>query len=152
MGMTIVRIVFFLWRGRDMAAISKNAMVIVIAFVLAFSFCAWKGKVILAGESSAELEKKAAAGDAEAMYRLGDTYRWGFGVEKNAEKASEWYTKAAEKGNAGAMDRLGGMYAEGQGVEKNAEKAVEWYTKAAEKGNGFAKEALEKLKKAESAE
>ena len=59
-------------------------------------------------------------------------------MEKNAEKAVEWYTRAAEKGCALAMCNLGMCYDDGYGVEKSAEKAVEWYTRAAELGEAAA--------------
>jgi hypothetical protein len=59
-------------------------------------------------------------------------------VEKNSEKAVEWYTRAADLGHATAMYNMGVCYEYGTGVEKSAEKAVEWYTRAAEKGDAQA--------------
>jgi hypothetical protein len=50
-----------------------------------------------------ELEATAQAGNAEAQYKLGNCYLNGeHGLEKDFEKAVEWYTKAAEQGHAEA--------------------------------------------------
>ncbi|WP_198022325.1 tetratricopeptide repeat protein [Candidatus Odyssella acanthamoebae] len=52
------------------------------------------------------LQKAAEQGHAGAQSNLGGMYYKGEGVEKNAEKAVEWYQKAAEKGNALAQNFL----------------------------------------------
>ena len=39
-------------------------------------------------------EKAAEQGDADAQYNLALCYKNGTGVEKDAEKAVEWYQKA----------------------------------------------------------
>lgn len=46
----------------------------------------------------AELEKKANAGDAEAMYLLGKAYASGDGVDMDQEAALHWLKKAADGG------------------------------------------------------
>ncbi len=62
-------------------------------------------------------------------------YYNGLGVERDYEKAIEWYSKAAEQGYSTAQNNLGNMYYNGLGVERDYEKAIEWYSKAAEQGN-----------------
>lgn len=80
------------------------------------------------------LEKKAAAGDAEAQIALGLAYDQGKGVEQDRRKAAEWYGKAAAQGSAEAQFNLGTMYDYGVGVKKDPAKAVELFAKAAEQG------------------
>ena len=40
------------------------------------------------------------------MYILGINYNYGFGVEKNKNKAIYWYKKAAEQGHEGVLEKL----------------------------------------------
>lgn len=95
---------------------------------------------------SAELVRKAEAGDAEAQYNLGQCYENGqVGIKDNKE-AVKWYTKSAEQGNAKAQCNLGGWYYNGTGVAKDEKEAVKWYTKAAEQNYEDAKKALERMK------
>ena len=61
-------------------------------------------------------------------------YYNGTGVEKDEQKAVEWYKKAAEQGYASAQFNLAVCYENGTGVEKDEQEAVEWYKKAAEQG------------------
>ena len=95
------------------------------------------------GEVNFELAAKwyqraADAGDAAAMFRLGDCYFHGQGVEADSAQAMEWYQKAADAGNAEGMTRLGDCYFHGQGVEVDYEQAVEWYQTAADAGDAAA--------------
>lgn len=48
-----------------------------------------------AQQTRESLEKAAAAGNAGAMYMLGEMYYSGQGVPQNYQKAREWYEKAA---------------------------------------------------------
>ena len=71
------------------------------------------------------------------MYNVAGCYRDGEGVEKDGEKAIEWFKKAYEKNGEAAGDaanRIGLIYNGGYGVEKDDVKKVEWYRKSAEKG------------------
>lgn len=88
-----------------------------------------------------ELQKQALDGDADAMYRMGDIYQYGFpqiGIPIYYQQAAEWYEKAANKGYMYAQTSLGILYYFGQGVPKNYTKAAEWYKKAAEQGDATA--------------
>ena len=89
-------------------------------------------------------EQKAAAeqGNAVAQCNLGICYANGMGVEKDEEKAVDWFFKAAEQGNANAQYNLGVCYHNGQGVEKDYARAVKSYRKAAEQGNADAQSNL----------
>ncbi len=72
----------------------------------------------------------AAQGNAEALFNLGQLYRQGLGVEKDAEKAEVYYTRAAGRGHAAAQSNLGTMlYFRKQNPDRRA--ALEWWRKAA---------------------
>lgn len=80
----------------------------------------------------AELKKKAASGNAEAMCDVGSSYRNGVIVPKNLDLAAEWTQKAASNGSERAM---GACYEFGYGVEKDMTEAERWYRKSAERGS-----------------
>ena len=84
---------------------------------------------------SAELVKKAEAGDASAQCSLGSCFWWGKGVTQDYKEAVKWYTKSAEQGNATAQGSLGVCYYMGYGVTKDYNEAVKWVAKAADQGN-----------------
>jgi TPR repeat protein len=79
--------------------------------------------------------KHAMQRDAKAQRDIGVMYCNGHGVERDYEKALEWFLKAAEQGDAGAQNGIGVMYCNGHGVEQDYEKALEWFLKAAEQGD-----------------
>ncbi|MBT4118759.1 MAG: trypsin-like serine protease [Rhodospirillaceae bacterium] len=92
-----------------------------------------------------EFRPLAEQGDPEAQTRLGDMYRYGFGVPLNLESAKRWYKLAvqhlrplAEQGDADAQRHLGSMYFAGKGVPRNLEFAMKWYRISAEQGNAVA--------------
>ena len=72
----------------------------------------------------------AAQGNAEALFNLGQLYRQGLGVGKDAEKAEGYYIRAAERGHAAAQSNLGTMlYFREQNPDRQT--ALEWWRKAA---------------------
>lgn len=71
-------------------------------------------------------------GDARGQNMLGILFKNGHGVEKNQNKAIEWYKKAAEQGLDKAQVNLGCIYLYGTGDIK---QAVYWFKKAAEQNN-----------------
>jgi type IV pilus biogenesis protein CpaD/CtpE len=79
-----------------------------------------------------EIKIKAEKGDAKAQHNLGNCYRTGEGVAKDAVEAVKWYRKAAEQGFARAQYSLGPCYYTGEGVAKDIAEAVEWVRKAAQ--------------------
>ncbi|MDY3137036.1 MAG: tetratricopeptide repeat protein, partial [Sodaliphilus sp.] len=66
----------------------------------------------------AELRQKAEKGDSVAQTMLGVEYMKGDQVEKDLDKAIEWWKKAAEKGYAEAEYKLGVCYHFGFGIKK----------------------------------
>lgn len=76
-------------------------------------------------------EKRAAAGDTEAMYWFGQMCERGEGVERDAMKAVYWYQKASEAGDPRAMCELASSYTNMfSDMPINEAKALEWYLKA----------------------
>lgn len=61
---------------------------------------------------------------------LGDRFK----VDKNMNKAIEWYTKAAERGSTAGQYNLGLIYYK-EGITNDYGKSVYWMSKAAENGN-----------------
>ncbi len=62
---------------------------------------------------------------------VGNFYKNGFGIDKNENKAFEWYMKASEKGDINGHYEVGYCYNHGYGIEKNHEKSFEFYQLAA---------------------
>lgn len=85
-----------------------------------------------------DLTELADEGYVPAMNNLGATYQIGIGVEKDYEKAIEWYRLSAGKGFVPSMSIIGWMYHRGLGTERDDIKAMEWYRKAAEGGSASA--------------
>lgn len=81
------------------------------------------------------LTKKAGKGDPNAQYDLGWTYLLDEGVEKDPQKAVEWFERAGEAGNVDAQVYLGLMFSCGDDVEQDHSKASVWFKKAAVAGN-----------------
>lgn len=70
-----------------------------------------------------------------AAYRLGWLYNEGLGVERNPQKAWEYYQQAVSMQYADAMTDVGIFYRDGILVEKDYAKALDYLNKAAAKGN-----------------
>lgn len=92
-----------------------------------------------------ELRQKAEKGDSVAQTMLGVEYMKGDQVEKDLDKAIEWWKKAAEKGYAEAEYKLGVCYHFGFGIKKSHKLARYWYEKAAYQQHKSAKVALKNL-------
>ncbi len=98
--------------------------------------------------------KKAEAGNAEAMYQVGEYYAQGKGVARKMDEAHFWFKKAAdagfvppaennrkyqakaEKNHIDMMFIYGLFVRYGWGVEKDEAAAAEWFKKSADKDNG----------------
>jgi TPR repeat protein len=66
------------------------------------------------------LEKRAKANDAIALFHLGCCYEYGNkGLSRDYAKGNELYLKAAELGHSTACYRLGHAYNVGRGVQQN---------------------------------
>ena len=81
------------------------------------------------------LLSRAAAGDVDAEYKLGEAYRLGLGLEKDIPQAFKWYARAAEQGHNGARYKLGMIYQSGEGIRQNFGRAANWYRLAANIGH-----------------
>jgi len=85
-----------------------------------------------------ELKAKAAAGDAQAQYRISFAYAVGSGVPQDYAESFKWYMKSAEQGLAKAQYQIGYCYYYGRGVPRDYTKAMKWLMKAAEHRNAEA--------------
>lgn len=74
----------------------------------------------------AECREKAAAGDVEAQYQLGQRYEEGSGVAKNGIRAVIQYKKAAERKHRKACARLSDLYSRGEYVKKDTVLAAKY--------------------------
>jgi TPR repeat protein/Flp pilus assembly protein TadD len=95
-----------------------------------------------AGQDTDQLRALAEKGDPAAEYQLAESYRTGFPLEQDTQKALDLYTRSAAQGDADAQFRLGELYEEGEIVERDLTKAVEAYHQAAEQGHAGAQYAL----------
>ncbi|WP_010322543.1 tetratricopeptide repeat protein [Marinobacterium stanieri] len=77
----------------------------------------------------------AENGDGDAQNRIGEMFEFGYGVERDSDKAIEWYRKAADQNVVAAWHNIGRCYNFGTGVEQDYAEAETWYRKAAEKGH-----------------
>ncbi|MDX1739316.1 MAG: tetratricopeptide repeat protein, partial [Alphaproteobacteria bacterium] len=58
----------------------------------------------------------AQAGNADAEELIGVMYAMGLGVERDDERAFEWYLRASLKGHPGAQSGIGWYYEIGRGL------------------------------------
>ncbi len=92
-------------------------------------------------QALAALEKRAAAGDAEAQFRLGqyleDSARNLNAAAASAQltEAASWYKAAADQGQGPALNNLGAMLVDGRGVPEDAQQAASYYRRGAQMGN-----------------
>jgi tetratricopeptide (TPR) repeat protein len=86
------------------------------------------------------IEELANEGYAPAQSLFGNYYYYGdeecleCGVDKDWEKANEWYRKAAEQNDPRGLCNLGLSYANGEGIEKDEVKGFELCSRAAKLG------------------
>jgi S1-C subfamily serine protease len=80
-------------------------------------------------------QKAAIQGHAFAQLSLGQAYRDGEGVPKDAVKAVDWLEKSAAQGLTVSQMILGEVYADGNGVLADSVLAYAWMNLAS--GNGF---------------
>lgn len=96
-----------------------NKFIVFNVFV-AFAF------VVNAAMSLDDCKARAADGDAEALWQLGQRYENGDGVRKDMLKAVSQYKKAAEKQHSKACGRLADFYEHGKVVGKDPVKAARY--------------------------
>ena len=86
----------------------------------------------LSAGDAAELQSKAASGDAKAQLELAIQLRDGKGIAKDDAQAMEWAHKAADAGNAEAFDFVGFAYLRGAVVKRNPAIAIAYFKAAAD--------------------
>ncbi|WP_315077169.1 tetratricopeptide repeat protein [Acinetobacter guillouiae] len=84
-------------------------------------------------------------GFTPSITELGVIYYDGTLVEKDLQKAFDYFERAAKKNDPLAQNNLGWMYEHGEGTEINIEKAEYWYRIAFENGFELAAKNLNKL-------
>lgn len=72
-------------------------------------------------------EAAATKGNSYAMLRLAQMYEQGYGVGRDADKASHFYRQAADAGQPAALLALAEAYETGQGVAQDWDRALELY-------------------------
>lgn len=70
-----------------------------------------------------------------AIFELGNCFRNGWGVAKDAVFARSYYETAANLGDTDAMVEVARCYEEGLGTKRDKFKAADYYRKAEERGN-----------------
>ncbi len=89
------------------------------------------------------LQEAAAEGYHQAQIDLAGIYmEGGKGIEKNRQKAYEWFSKAAEQGNKVAHCFMAEMHYHGAGIKKDITAALKHWEIAAEAGIAEAQYAL----------
>ena len=78
-----------------------------------------------------EVLQKASAGDPRARNALGYIYYRGDGVEKNLEKAFQWFNLAAESGDPEGECNAAHMLVHAEGTNANLDEAIRLYTHSA---------------------
>ena len=91
-------------------------------------------------EAVKRVKKLMEAGDADAMYNLGNHYYHGeCGFPQNFIKALELFHQAAELGSAEAYCNIGNAYYSGRGAHVDEKKGIHYYELAAMKGDATAR-------------
>ena len=90
----------------------------------------------------------ARSGNADAEELIGVMYALGLGVERDDERAFEWYLRSSMKGHPGAQSGVGWYYEVGRGMPApDLVRAYMWYTLSAIGGDPDAAISLEEVVK-----
>lgn len=74
----------------------------------------------------------ARSGNADAEELIGVMYALGLGVERDDERAFEWYLRSSLKGHPGAQSGIGWYYEVGRGMPApDLVRAYTWYVLSA---------------------
>ena len=84
----------------------------------------------------------AESGFAEAQANIAWLYQAGLGVEKDLQKALQWYRLAIAQNHAVAKNNMAVMYENALGVKQDYNKAFNLYSQSAEAGYRFAQHNL----------
>ncbi len=90
----------------------------------------------------------ARSGNADAEELIGVMYALGLGVERDDQRAFEWYLRSSLKGHPGAQSGIGWYYEVGRGMPApDLVRAYMWYTLSAIGGDPDAAISLEEVVK-----
>lgn len=99
-------------------------------------------------EARAALWPAARSGNADAEELIGVMYAMGLGVERDDQRAFEWYLRSAMKGHPGAQSGIGWYFEIGRGMPApDLVRAYMWYTLSAIGGDPDAAISLEEVVK-----
>ncbi|WP_428670453.1 tetratricopeptide repeat protein [Roseibium sp.] len=99
-------------------------------------------------EAMKELWPAARSGNADAEELIGVMYAMGLGVERDDQRAFEWYLRSSMKGHPGAQSGVGWYYEVGRGMPApDLVRAYMWYTLSAIGGDPDAAISLEEVVK-----
>ena len=97
-------------------------------------------------EAMQQFRVLARSGNADAEELIGVMYALGLGVEKDDERAFDWYLRASMKGHPGAQSGIGWYYETGRGLPApDLVRAYLWYALSAIGGDIDAPDSLEEL-------
>lgn len=104
-------------------------------------------------EAREALLPAARSGNADAEELIGVMYALGLGVERDPERAFEWYLRSSMKGHPGAQSGVGWYYEVGLGMPApDLVRAYMWYALSAIGGDPDAAISLEEVVKKMTAE
>ncbi len=89
-------------------------------------------------QAVAENLRAIELGHDRALVVLGLMHWAGQGVERDLERAQEFFEEAWKRGESAAGTALAAMYREGANVPQNDSEALRWYQEAASRGNDWA--------------
>ncbi len=90
----------------------------------------------------------ARSGNADAEELIGVMYAMGLGVERDDQRAFEWYLRSSMKGHPGAQSGVGWYYEVGRGMPApDLVRAYMWYTLSAIGGDPDAAISFEEVVK-----
>ncbi|MEL7152036.1 MAG: tetratricopeptide repeat protein [Pseudomonadota bacterium] len=99
-------------------------------------------------EAREALLPAARSGNADAEELIGVMYALGLGVERDPERAFEWYLRSSMKGHPGAQSGVGWYYEVGLGMPApDLVRAYLWYALSAIGGDPDAAISLEEVVK-----
>jgi hypothetical protein len=99
-------------------------------------------------EAMQEFLPAARSGNADAEELIGVMYALGLGVERDPERAFEWYLRSSLKGHPGAQSGLGWYYELGLGMPApDLVRAYLWYGLSTIGGDPDAAISLEEIQK-----
>ncbi|MCT4558747.1 MAG: sel1 repeat family protein [Pelagimonas sp.] len=99
-------------------------------------------------EAREALWPAAKSGNADAEELIGVMYAMGLGVERDDQRAFEWYLRSSLKGHPGAQSGIGWYYEIGRGLPApDLVRAYMWYTLSAIGGDPDAAISLEEVAK-----